>query len=621
MLRPFAAYVDRLDSAYRDRPYFIGMKARLLAAFCLLLLLFVPVNAAKILWAQPPGVPLRLIINLSFALAALLSLRWLHKGWLELAGSGLVLGAMLPAHAFLFFAPFYAQPLGLAVQLFVFDVVFLLLAIVFASRRIALGVLALIVGSHLAFYRLALHADPLAGSIRFAADTLLRDGLLAIGFVFCLGVTMVFMIEAAHRRSEEALRETSLLNANLERLVSERTRDLEAATLRANEASRAKGDFLANMSHEIRTPLNGIIASADLLQHIPNLEPGASEHVRLISESGELLLQLLGDILDFSKIEAGQLELEKHSFELVPLVSDTMRLVTANASRGGVRLDLAVEPGLPKYFEGDSFRLRQILLNLFSNAIKFTPAGGWVQLTVAAAGGPDDGVRFEVRDTGIGMDEPTIKRVFERFTQADSSTTRRFGGTGLGLAISSRLVGMMGGRLVADSVPGEGSVFYFTLPLTKIDAAPGTRAAPAPRPLSLRLRVLVADDNVVNRKILAAQLEQLDCDYTMTVDGEAVLAALEHEPLPDVILMDCHMPNLDGWEATRRLRRWADDPHATPHHRKAALLPVIALTAAVLPEEQARCQEAGMTAFISKPVKLAGLQRTLLPFATSVEAG
>jgi CheY-like chemotaxis protein len=212
------------------------------------------------------------------------------------------------------------------------------------------------------------------------------------------------------------------------------------------------------------------------------------------------------------------------------------------------------------------------------------------------------------------MDADVVARVFERFTQADSSTTRRYGGTGLGLAISFRLVEMMGGRLQVTSAPGKGSVFYFTIPLRPVASAPTTPQSLAPlKSLRLNLRVLVAEDNAVNRKILASQLDQLGCPFTMAADGEEALLALQHEPLPDAILMDCHMPKLDGWETTRRIRQWSTSANAV--EQRAATIPVIALTASAYPAERTRCQEAGMSGFIAKPLKLAELEQALLPHA------
>jgi two-component system, sensor histidine kinase len=621
MIRLFAAQVSHLDSVYRDQPYFVGVKARLLAAFNLLILAaFIPLNIVKLLWVQPPEVVVRFALTLAMGAMAALSLRWVRQGRLELAGSGLALGLFLPTHSLLLLAGSFAEPLGAAIQLFAFDTVFLLLTIVFASRRVALIVLAIVVAGHLGLHGLALSEGVIPGSLRFAADTLWRDGLMALGFIFCLGFTLIHMIETAHLRSEEALAQTRRMNETLEKLVSERTRDLKAATLQATAASRAKSEFLANMSHEIRTPLNGIIASSDLLLRRPDLTPASAEHVRLISESGDLLLKLLGDILDFSKIEAGQLGLEQHTFELVPVVADTVALVASKVEVGKVQLGYTVDPAISRHLEGDSYRLRQVLLNLVANAIKFTPAGGRVQVTVdsAAPHANPTLVRFEVRDTGIGMDDEAMARIFERFTQADSSTTRRFGGSGLGLAISWRLAQIMGGRLEVESAPGKGSVFHFTIPLRPVETAPALPTALAQLEASLNLTILVAEDNVVNQKIIAHQLRQLGCRHSVANDGEQALAALEHAPLPDIILMDCHMPNLDGWEATRRIRGWAADPN--PLRQKASALPIIALTAAALPEERAHCVEAGMNDFLAKPMKLADLHRVLLRFSPASSA-
>jgi CheY-like chemotaxis protein len=228
-------------------------------------------------------------------------------------------------------------------------------------------------------------------------------------------------------------------------------------------------------------------------------------------------------------------------------------------------------------------------------------------------------VRFEVRDTGIGMDEAALARIFERFTQADSSTTRRFGGSGLGLAISSRLVEIMGGRLEVESAPGRGSTFHYTIPLRPVSPTAGVPAAPAQPDTHLRLRVLVAEDNAVNQKIIGAQLRQLGCEFAIARDGEEALAALQQEALPDVILMDCHMPNLDGWETTRRIRSWADDPLAL--RKKAAAIAIVALTAAALPEERARCVAAGMNDFLAKPMKLEELRRVLVKLHAAAASG
>jgi len=621
MLPFLAASVARLDSTYRDQSYFIALKARLLAAFDLLVLIFVPLNVAKLLVLHPPELEIRLGFNAVFALAALLSLRWIWKGQLERAGSGFVLVAVLLIHALAFLMSSYPEPLSAAILLFVFDLVMLLVALVFASRRVFFALILILVASNAAFHFHALHREPVPGSLGFAADTLLSDGLITMGFIFGLGLALHAILNAANRRSEEALRETSATNENLGQLVAERTARLEAATRQANEASQAKGDFLANMSHEIRTPLHGIIASADLLQHHADLPPAATEHIRLIAESGDLLQKLLSDILDLSKMEAGQLALECRPFALSPLAFDSVALVSPKAAQGGVEVLCTIAPGLPDVVEGDNFRLRQILLNILSNAVKFTPAGGRVELVIRA----DDqstnpaAIRFEIRDTGIGMDTATVQGLFRRFTQADASTTRRYGGTGLGLAISGHLISLMGGKISVESTPGRGSVFQFSLPLAPVDKATSRPSVPPSEDEPLGLHVLVAEDNSVNRKVLGSQLAKLGCSCTMTVDGRDVVAALEGGLQPDVVLMDCHMPQLDGWEATARIRAWADDPAATAAQRQTAALPIIALTAAALPEERSRCLAAGMTDFLPKPAKISDLRRALEPLIRNRE--
>ncbi len=614
MFRPFASYIARLDAAHRDRPYFVGQKARLLAAFNVLMLVFVPINLAKLLWVQPPHLGPRLAFNVVFALAAVWSLRALLHGKIEQAGRGLVLLIVFLVHGIVLVVPTYDQPLGAAIQVLVFDLVFLLFAIVFATRRLAVFVFAAMVAGNFAFYLRLLRPSE-AGSLQFAADTLMRDGLFAMCFVFCLGVTLARMIEAAHRRSEDSLHETRRTNENLERLVGERTHALEQASAQASAASQAKSEFLANMSHEIRTPLNGIIASSELLMRRTDLPSEATDQARLVSQSGDLLLKLLGDILDFSKIEAGHLTLDTHAFELAPVIADSVALISAKAAQGSVRIDQSIAAELSKHLEGDSYRLRQVVMNLLSNAVKFTPPNGHVAIQVdsPAPQAQPALVRFAVRDSGIGMDAATISRIFERFTQADSSTTRRYGGSGLGLAISARLVEMMGGRLEVESVVGRGSTFSFTVPLRSVAAPVNAAIALDPATSALNLHVLLAEDNAVNRKILETQLRQIGCRCTFAFDGAEALVALQQAPLPDLILMDCHMPNLDGWETTRVIRSWSSD--ALPLRHLASQLPIVALTAAALPEERARCLAAGMNDFLSKPAKLAELHRALRAFA------
>ncbi len=614
MSRPLDRLFSRLDASYRDETYFVRMKARLLAGLCLLVIVFIPLNVLKLLAVEPPFLGVRLGMNLIFLTAAASSLWWASKGKLQAAGNGISLIALIPVHAVLFLIPEFHEPLSAGISLFGYDLVCLLIALVFASRPIAFLLLTVIVVTQVWFHWAVLGDQPVVGSMSFTAATLLRDGLIITGFVFCLGITLSVLLETAHRRSEEALEETRATNLNLERLVSERTAELHAARERAEQASRAKGDFLANMSHEIRTPLHAIIAASELLVHRSDLHPEAADKARIIEESGELLLKQIGDILDLSKIESGHIELENTPFELRRLMAECLEIVAPQAQAAGVQMESRADPTLASGYIGDGFRLRQVLLNLLSNAIKFTPAGGLVQLNVSCAVKSSlPQLLFEVKDQGVGMDAAVLERVFRRFVQADSTTTRHHGGTGLGLPIAMLLVERMGGRLEAQSTPGKGSSFFFTLALE----VAGENLLPEqcihrPAPVQgCELEVLVADDNATNRKIIGLQLEKLGCRYAMATDGLEVLAALKSGPLPDMILMDCEMPNLDGLETTRRLRSWAKADGATELQRVAARLPVIALSAATSPEQQALCMEAGMNDFLAKPMRLASLHRQL----------
>jgi two-component system, sensor histidine kinase len=603
----------QLDFVYQEQPGFVGIKARLLAAFNTLIIVFVPLNIVKIAWGESTEPHIRIAFNLLWFVSAVLSVLFLRRGKLATAGSVLVLGTVIAAKLLMLISGPYLQPVGLAFQVFILDFVMLLLALVFTTRWVGLGLLAVIVLSHLAFYLHGLESQPLAGSLQYVADIIVRDGLIAIGFVFCLGALLVSMIESAHRRSEQALQETRALNEQLEQRVAERTVELQAACELADQASRAKGDFLANMSHEIRTPLNGIIAMSDIMRRRSDLSADVSEQVRIIADSGELLLKLISDILDFSRIEAGLMVLEKCPFRLTSLVEDTCALLRASASEKGVGLECSVQPELVREYEGDSCRLRQVILNLGANAIKFTPTGGsvLVRVSLISEGKNLARMHFEVRDTGIGMDSDTLRCIFERFTQADSTTTRRYGGTGLGLAISSRIVETLGGKLMVESSPGEGSVFSFTLDIVVLKELRPTGQTTPQGLLRLGLRILLVEDNSINRKIIGMQLHQLGCDCIIAMDGEEALVALEQMPAPNLILMDCHMPRLDGWETTRRIRGWSRAADASTVQRTLSSITIIALTAAALPEERSRCLDAGMNQFIAKPVKIDELQAAL----------
>jgi signal transduction histidine kinase/ActR/RegA family two-component response regulator len=397
------------------------------------------------------------------------------------------------------------------------------------------------------------------------------------------------------------------LNRDLEDRVRQRTAALE-------EASAAKTKFLAHMSHEIRTPLNAVLGLAQLLGK-ESLNPGQQAMLRHITEAGELLLHIVNDILDLSKIEAGELGLERQPFHVEQVVDNIMHMVKTTAQTKGLSLGVDFPPDLPERVLGDAMRLEQVMLNLLTNAIKFTEQGEvGLAIWVLEATATQKRLRFEIRDTGIGLDEAAQARLFRPFTQADDSITRRFGGTGLGLSISNHLVQHMGGIMGLQSAPGQGSTFWFEIPFDlAIDLPPSAHplvssaSEPAtPGESALHgLRVLAVDDNRINLMVASKALEQLGILAETAGDGQQALDRLRAGPTDfDAVLMDIQMPVMDGLTATREIRR---DP-ALRH------LPVIALSAGVLPEEREAALAAGVNDFLGKPLKLENLQAVLYRF-------
>ena len=477
------------------------------------------------------------------------------------------------------------------------------------GKPLAIGCAVLLVAAGIAKFTSRLLVKPLAvleqgirdleaGKLESITPSRTGDEIEYLGEGFNRMVAALAAYRQAVLRSQELL----------EQRIGKRTEELEQALNATVSASRAKSEFLANMSHELRTPMSGVIGMLGLLSETP-MTREQRDYLNTAKNSAHSLLALVNDVLDLSKIEAGRMVLEEIPFELRTLARECLRGSLAAAAAKGLTLDLEVDPATPKGITGDPLRLRQVLVNLISNAVKFTSSGG-VSVRIWREAGTGTGseatLRIAVSDTGSGIASDKLDAIFEKFTQADTSISRQYGGSGLGLAITKKIVELQGGRVRVESTLGEGSCFHVDLPCRPASLQAGADREPydvncaAGNAPGGRCLILLVEDNEVNQKVVKAILRKRGFEVDVAGDGMRAIEALEERPYA-LILMDVQMPVLDGLETTRRIR--ADGRYES--------LPIVAMTAHAMSGDRERCLAAGMNAYLAKPVDSRHLIRVI----------